>query len=174
MLKTGRAPAELQGAIEQEVWSIDNRLERVRVRRLETLLNGTLDGRKILLFLTLVFAGIATALTAVGVYGIMSFSVIQKRLEFGIRAALGARSNQIMILVIGQGLKIALAGMAVGLIAFQMIARLVKSALYEVRPTDLTTNFAVAAALICIAVAACAVPAWRASRASPAEVIKQG
>jgi ABC-type antimicrobial peptide transport system permease subunit len=104
----------------------------------------------------------------------MSFSVIQKRLEFGIRAALGARSNQIMILVIGQGLKIALAGMAVGLIAFQMIARLVKSALYEVRPTDLTTNFAVAAALICIAVAACAVPAWRASRASPAEVIKQG
>jgi predicted permease len=174
VLKTGRAPAELQGAIEQEVWSIDNRLERVRVRRLETLLNGTLDGRKILLFLTLVFAGIATALTAVGVYGIMSFSVIQKRLEFGIRAALGARSNQIMILVIGQGLKIALAGMAVGLIAFQMIARLVKSALYEVRPTDLTTNFAVAAALICIAVAACAVPAWRASRASPAEVIKQG
>jgi putative ABC transport system permease protein len=174
VLKTGRAPGELQGAIEQEVWSIDNRLERVRVRRLQTLLSGTLSGRKTLLLLTLVFAGIATALTAVGVYGIMSFSVIQKRLEFGIRAALGARSGQIMTLVIGQGLQIALAGMAVGLIAFQMIARLVKSAFYQVQATDLTTNFAVVVALICIAIAACAVPAWRASRTSPAEAIKQG
>lgn len=174
VLKTRRGPAELHEAITHEVWALDDRLEDVQVRQLDSFLAQGLMGRKILLSLTVAFAALATILTAVGIYGIMSFSAVQRRTEFGIRAALGARSTQILALVVRQGLQMAVAGTIAGLICFQAIARVVTSNLYGVKATDPATNLAVAAGLICVAIAACAVPAWRASQCSPSEVIKKG
>jgi putative ABC transport system permease protein len=118
------------------------------------------------------FAGIALALAAVGLYGVISFSVARRTREIGVRMALGARRQQILGMVLRQGLAVTLAGVAVGVAAALALTRVMGSLLYGVSPTDATSLGAVAALLVTVALAASYAPARRATRVDPAVALR--
>ena len=111
-----------------------------------------------------VFAAAALALAALGIYGLLSYAVVERRQELSIRLALGARPRGVVWMVLRQGLALAAAGCAVGLFGAWAVARVVSGLVYGVAPGDPVTLSGVAAAALAIALAACALPAWRASR----------
>ncbi len=126
-----------------------------------------LAARRFSVILLVLFAGLALLLAAIGIYGVVSYVVAQRQREIGIRMALGARRGQVFQLMLRQGARMALAGLAIGVAAAFGLTRLMTSMLYGVKPTD-TLTFAVAACVLCaIALAACCIPARRATRVDP-------
>jgi ABC-type antimicrobial peptide transport system permease subunit len=123
-------------------------------------------------WLLALFAGLALAVAATGLYGVLSYNVSERRREIGIRAALGATRGRLMRLVLRQGLGFTLAGLALGLLAAAATSRLLSTLLFGVTPFD-SVAFAVApAVLIVVALAACLVPAWRAAATDPAVALR--
>jgi putative ABC transport system permease protein len=118
------------------------------------------------------FALLALLLSAVGVFAVLAFSVTQRRREFGIRMALGAQIADVLSLVLTRGLKIAIAGVAAGLLGAALLARSLATLLYGVQPLDPGTFGGTAALLAIVALAAAAVPACRAARADPAITLR--
>ncbi len=118
------------------------------------------------------FATVALALASVGLYGVLSYSVSQRRREFGVRAALGAARGDLMRLVIREGLGATVAGLACGLVAAALLTRLMQSVLFGVGPLDVIAFTAAPLILIPIAVAACLLPASRAARTNPMEALR--
>ena len=114
-----------------------------------------------------VFGALALILAAVGVYGVLSYSVSQQTREIGIRMSLGAQRQQVMRLVIAQGMKLALAGLAIGLIAAFLLTRVLTTLLFGVSATDPLTFIAVSCLLCAVAVAASYIPARRATLVDP-------
>jgi putative ABC transport system permease protein len=114
-----------------------------------------------------VFAALALLLGAVGIYGVISYSVAQRTREIGIRMALGARRQEVLLLVVGQGAKLALAGVGIGIVGGLMLTRLMSGLLYGVHATDPVTYGEVAILLMLVALAACFIPARRAMRVDP-------
>jgi putative ABC transport system permease protein len=127
-------------------------------------------------FLTLllgIFAALSLALAAIGTYGVMTDSVAQRRREIGIRMALGARARGVLGMVLSQGLLLALAGIAIGLIGARALTSLLESLLYNVTATDPMTFVVAPVVLAAAALLACWLPARRATRVDPATVLKQ-
>jgi ABC-type antimicrobial peptide transport system permease subunit len=114
----------------------------------------------------------ALLLSAVGIYGVISYLVTQRRTEIGVRVALGARAPQVATLVLGQTMRLILAGVAIGLVGAFAGMRMLKSLLFDVSPTHPVVLASTAAALIFIAAAASLVPARRASRIDPVEAMR--
>ena len=114
-----------------------------------------------------VFATIALLLSAVGIYGVMSYSVAQRSHELGVRMALGARSSDVLALVVKQGMTLALAGLGIGLVAAFGLTRIMASLLYGVSATDPLTFSIIALLLGSVALLACYLPARRATRVDP-------
>jgi len=110
---------------------------------------------------------LALILSAIGMYGVISYSVMQRTPEIGIRIALGARRAQILAMILGQGSRLACAGIAIGLIAALTTTRLMTRFLYGVQPTDPTTFAAVSLLLMAVALLACYVPARKAMKVDP-------
>jgi ABC-type antimicrobial peptide transport system permease subunit len=119
------------------------------------------------------FAALAVCLAMAGVYGVMSYMVGQRSNEIGLRMALGASTRDVLRLVLGEGLTLAGIGLAIGLAAAFAASRLLGSLLFEVKPTDPVTYLAVAVILGVVALAACWVPAWRATRVDPLVALRQ-
>lgn len=159
-------------AIPAAVKAIDPELERIRVGTMEGVVGASAGDRRLALWLTGVFALVALGLAGVGVYGVVSFSVRRRRHEMAVRAALGARRADIVRLVLGQGIRLAVAGAVLGLVAYLWLGRLVESRLYEVRPDDPLTVAAVALTVCVVALAASAMPSLEAARADPAKILR--
>ena len=118
------------------------------------------------------FAGLALLLAAVGLYGVVAYSAGQRSHEFETRMALGAQGGDVLRLVMGQGLQLALIGTAAGMLVTLYATRWMTGLLFGVEPTDPPTLFAVAALLIAVALLACWIPAWRATRIAPVEALR--
>jgi putative ABC transport system permease protein len=167
VLRTTGDPLALSQAAREAVWSLDRDLPIPRIQTMEQNLSARVAQRRLNMLLLGVFALVALVLAAVGIYGVMSYAVTQRKNEIGIRTAMGAQTRDVLRLVLGEGMKLALAGVALGLIATLALTRLMASLLFGVNATDPLTFAAIAGLLIGVALMACLIPAWRATKVDP-------
>src|SRR5215213_7824148 len=154
-------------SVSTAIYSIDKEQALTDVLTMEQVLTQSLSGRRFNMTLLLTFAGVALLLAAVGVYGVMNYTVTLRRREMGIRTALGAKTRDVLRLVLGQGLVLTLIGVGAVLIAAYALTRLMASLLYGVTATDYLTFATVSAVLIAVGLAASYVPARRATKVNP-------
>ncbi len=166
-LRTKSDPLTLAASARRAVHAVDANLPVERVSTMGDLVARSIAGRRSYALLLAVFAGVALALVAVGVYGVMSYSVVRRVQEIGIRMALGARRGEVLKMVVAQGMALAGLGVALGLALALAASRLVASLLYDVGATDALTFAAVTSVLTALAFLACWLPARRATRIDP-------
>jgi putative ABC transport system permease protein len=166
-----RGPEILQPRIERIV-TLLNRDTAVHFESMEGLISGTIARDRFQTALLSVFAGCALLLAVVGIYGSLSYGVTQRTSEMGVRMALGANSRNIVQLVLGQGSAIVLTGIALGLLGSLVATRLLRAMLYEVKASDPSVLLVVVAGFTLAALAACYLPARRASQIDPAEALR--
>jgi predicted permease len=144
-----------------------------RFRTFAQIYSASLGARHFNLTLVAVFAATALLLAVAGIYGVMSYSVTQRRKEIGVRVALGATPGQVFRIILGQGLATTTIGLAVGIIAAIGLTRTIESLLFGVTPTDPVAFASVVALLLMVATLACYLPARRATEADPIEALRQ-
>ena len=167
VVRTEGDPLSLVGAIKSQIWSVDPAQPIASVETMETVLADSVAPRRFNMLLIGIFAALALALAAIGIYGVISYTVSQRTHEIGIRMAMGARGSDVLKLVVGQGMTLALAGVVVGLAAAFGLTRLMSSLLFGVSPTDAVTFALIATLLAGVALVACIVPARRATKVDP-------
>jgi putative ABC transport system permease protein len=167
VVRTTPNPETLIQPVSKAIYSIDKEQALTDVQTLEQVLMASLSGRRFNMTLLLTFAGVALLLAAVGVYGVMNYTVTLRRRELGIRMALGAAKTDVLRLVLGQGLTLTLIGVGAGLISAYALTRLMASLLYGVTATDYLTFGSVSAMLIAVGLVASYVPAQRATKVNP-------
>jgi len=160
-------PMRLAPAVEREVRALDKDAPVAEVATMESVIARKMWQPRLSMFLLGSFAALAVALAAVGIYGVMSYAVAQRTHELGLRMALGAEPRRVLRLVLAQGLKLALAGVGLGLLSAYALTRVMGSLLYGVSATDPVTFAGVAVLLALVALLACYVPALRATRVDP-------
>lgn len=172
-LHTAGSPLAMVPAMKEAIARIDKDLPLTRIRTMEEVEAQSIAQPRFRAQIVATFAGFGLVLAAVGIFGVLAFSVGQRTREFGIRMALGAQAADVMRLVLRLGLRIVTTGVAAGLIGAMFLTRSLESLLYGVKPLD-PLAFAGATAMLCaVAMAACAAPALRASRVNPAITLRQ-
>jgi putative ABC transport system permease protein len=172
VVRTEGDPASLMKLVRHSVQEIDSREVIYGVQTLDQVLAGALAPRRLSMILLGVFAGLAVVLACVGIYGVVSYLVGERTHEIGLRVALGAQRSDVMRLVLGEGAKMALAGVVAGLAAAFGLTRLMANQLFGVTPHDPLTYAAVAVLLMLVALFACYVPARRAVRLDPLAALR--
>ncbi|HEY6271768.1 MAG TPA: ABC transporter permease [Terriglobales bacterium] len=167
VVRTSGDPARLTPAISSEIWALDKNVTISEVQTMDQVISDATAQPRFYLLLLGTFAAVALVLAAVGIYGVMSYSVSRRTHEIGIRMALGAREGDVLRLVTGQGMVLALAGAGAGLAGALGLARLMSSLLYGVRPDDPLTYAGVALVLAAVALLANYAPARRATKVDP-------
>ena len=167
VLRTTADPSLETSALRSSLAEIDPNQPLVNVRTMEQNMSASVAQPRFRTWLIGIFAGLALLLAAVGVYGVMSYIVTQRTSEIGIRVTLGAQSSHVFRSVVGEGARIALLGVAAGLIGALALTRLLRSFLYGISTSDPATFIAVALLLIVVSVTACYFPARRATRVDP-------
>jgi predicted permease len=160
-------PTSLTGAVRGAISGLDKDLPVFRVRTMEQFVSDSMAQRRFAMTLIGIFAAVAMALACVGLYGVLSYSITQRLHEIGVRMALGASAADVLRLVVGQGMLLALAGVALGSLAAFLLTRLMASLLFGVTAGDPLTFVTIAALLTLVALAACLGPALRATRVDP-------
>lgn len=166
-LRTAGDPAALGRAAQQAILAVDPDVPAYRVRTGDQLLGRSLAKRRLLMTLLSSFAAIALVLALLGLYGVLAYGVAQRTREIGIRMALGAAAAEVLRGVVRQGMIIASLGVVVGLAGALALTRVLKDALYNVSPLDAGVLLLAPAALLLVALLACAIPARRAARIDP-------
>ena len=172
LVRGGGSPAALGASIEKEVRAADPELPIYGVRTMDEAMSSTVDQRRFAMNLLLLFAVTALLLSAIGVYGVIAFSVAQRRHEIGIRMALGARPGDVQRLLLRQGARLALAGVGLGLAGAFVLTGALSALLYGVSPRDPLTFGGIAALLTAVALAASYLPARGASRLDPIKALR--
>jgi predicted permease len=167
LIRTRLAPQRVAANVSEQLREASGGLPAGRVRTIDDILSHSIARQKFNMLLLGVFAMAALALTSVGVYGVMAYSVAQRTHEIGIRIALGSQRRDILRLVVGQGLKLTLVGVMIGVAGALALTRLLASLLYGVKPTDPLTFVAVSLILAVVALLACYIPARRATKVDP-------
>ncbi len=172
VLRASGNPTRLAPAVRRQVWSIDKDQPVEDVRTMEDRIAGYAAGRRFYTLLLGTFAALAVALAGVGIYGVISYSVSERRHELGIRMALGAQRTDILNLVVGQGFKLTLVGVMVGVAGAFTLGRFLSGLLYGVKPTDPLTFVAVSLIITVVALLAGYIPARRATKVDPMEALR--
>ena len=172
VIRTRGSPIGLAGPIRHAIWEVDPDQPAIEMRTMEGVISDSLWQQHFSASVLGVFASIALVLSAVGIFGVLSYAVSRRTHEIGIRSALGATRSHILRLVVGEGLLLTLIGVAGGVIAALGLTRLLASLLYGVKPTDPITFGGVAVLLIFVALVACYLPARRATKVDPMAALR--
>jgi len=167
VVRTDDDPKAIAANLRGAVWDVDKDLPVTRIRTMDEVRSMSVASPRLNLLLFGLFAALALVLATIGIYGVTAYSVAQRTREIGIRIALGARRNDVLRLVIGQGARLALIGVVLGMIGAFALTRLMASMIYGVSAVDPLTFFAVAFLLAVVALTACYIPARRAMRVDP-------
>jgi len=167
LTRTEGDPLSMASAVRGQVAALNKDQAVYNVRTMEQAVARSVASRRFSMLLLTVFAVAALALASLGIYGLMSYAVAQRTREIGVRMALGAQSGNVLRLVIGQGMKLALAGVTLGMVASVALTRTMKNLLFGVSATDPATFAGVALLLTLVALLACWIPARRATRVDP-------
>ena len=160
-------PEALITSVKSQVWWVDKNLPVFEVRTMEQILDEDTSQRRFQSFVMSVFAGLALVLAAIGLFGVLASLVGQRTQEIGIRMALGAQSNDVLRMVLGEGMRMVLLGVVIGVGAGVGLSRYLESLFFGVSSANAATYLEVALIMISIALVACLVPAWRAIRVNP-------
>jgi putative ABC transport system permease protein len=166
-VRTAGDPTRIVAAVNDAVHGLDPSLPIYRMQPMSDVVADSLVRPRFLSILLGSFSAIALVLAAVGIYGVMAYSVSQRTQEIGIRMALGARALDVLSLVLGQGIKLAGAGVVIGLAGAFALTRVMSTLLFEVSVTDPATFAAVVVLLAVVALLACYIPARRATKVDP-------
>ncbi len=171
-IRTAGPPDRLSDAVRAEVGRLDPEIVVHGLSSFEAIVSRSVARPRFTARLLLLFAGMALLLSAVGIYGVIAFAVSQRTREIGIRMALGADRRSVRHLVLADGMRLALAGLVLGLVGAFAASRLLSGLLFEVEPADPATHAAVALILLSVALLACWIPARRASRVEPMAALR--
>ncbi len=166
-LRTQDDPLQLVEAVRREVRALDKDLPLADIKPLATIASAAVAGQRFTLWLVGLFALLALALAAIGIYSVLSYLVAQRTHEIGIRMALGAKNRDVQRLVIRQGMKVATVGVSIGLIAAFGLTRVMRNLLFGVSASDPVTFAAIAVLLLLVVLLACWIPARRATKVDP-------
>jgi putative ABC transport system permease protein len=173
VVRTTMPASAMSAAMREAIWRVDKDQPVGAVRTMDQELASSLTRRRFSVTLLAAFGITAVALAAIGLYGVLAFIVAQRRREIGVRMALGARPRNVIADVLGQGLRLAGVGVAIGLVLALAATRLLSSMLYGTSATDVATFASVSLLLVVVAVAASLVPALRASRVDPLVALRE-
>jgi putative ABC transport system permease protein len=165
--RTEQDPLTVVRAISTQIHQLDRNQVLSRISSMDDVVAKSLAPRRVPVWLMGLFSGIALFLAAIGIYGVLSYYVLQRRQEIGLRIALGAQRANVLQLILGHAAKLIAAGVAIGLVAALAASRVLTSLLFGVKPTDIPTFLGVSLLLAAVALLACAVPASRATRVDP-------
>jgi putative ABC transport system permease protein len=172
-IRTNNTPDRLIPAVRREIRAADAGLAINEFQTMGEIMSTVISQPRFRALLAGAFAGLAMLLAAVGIYGVLSQSVVQRTNEIGIRMALGAERGDILSLIISQGLKVILAGITIGVIGAVVVARLLSSLLFDVAPTDLLTFIFIPSLLTIVSLLACYIPARRAIKVDPMVALRR-
>lgn len=167
VVRTESNPQSLAGTFRRELQEIDKELPLYDVRTMEQLVSRSVSEPRFNMILLAVFAGLALTLASIGIYGVMAYSVAQRTQEIGVRVALGATTRNVLAMVVGEGLKMTVIGLTVGLTGAFLLTRVMASLLFQVSATDPLTFVMVGISLTAVGLLACFVPARRAAKVDP-------
>ncbi len=166
-LRTRGDATGVAAAVRNVIQTLDPQQSVGEVRTLDSLVGNSIARQRFNALLLAVFAGVALLLSAIGIYGVMTYSVTQRTHELGVRVALGASARDVLKLVLGRGMKLVLAGVGIGLLGALALTRLLKTLLFGVSATDPLTFAVIALSLALVALLACYLPARRATKVDP-------
>ncbi|MGA2144369.1 MAG: ABC transporter permease [Bryobacteraceae bacterium] len=172
VVRTTADPLAIMPAIRAAIRGMDPNVPAAEVRTMEKIVADSIAPRQLSMILVASFAGLALAVASIGLYGVISYSIAQRRHEFGIRMALGAERRDLLSLVLGQGMLLTLAGLAAGIAASLGITRLISGMLFGITFLDPLTYAGVAVVVLAAAAVAIYIPAWRATRIDPIEALR--
>ncbi len=172
VIRTTSDPKRLISIVRAKIRELDRDVPVSNVNTMEQLVAQSVAQRRFGMFLLGIFALLALVLAAIGIYGVVSYSVTQRTQEIGVRMALGASASDVMKMVLRNGMTLALVGVGLGLVGAFGLTRLMSRLLFEVTPTDVTTFALVSAGLIVVALLACYLPARRAMKVDPLEALR--
>lgn len=167
VVRTATTPGSMVSAVTNAIHEVDAAVPIRDIFTMDDVVTKSLSQPRFNMLLLGVFAGLALLLAAIGIYSVLSYSVRQRVPEIGIRLALGARLTDVLRMVVIEGMKPTLIGVAIGMAAALLMGRLVASLIFQVKPTDPLTFIGVGALLALIALLACVIPAYRASKVDP-------
>jgi predicted permease len=170
---SGRLPSELIAQVRKQVGALDSDVAVADPELLTQILADSIQTRRLTMFMLVAFAGLAIVLASIGIYGVLSYVVSSRTREIGLRMALGATHRRILAMILRQGLRLSLAGVAVGVVLALVAARAIRSMLFAVEPYDLLTLTAITLLLLAVATIATYLPARRASAVDPMEALRQ-
>ena len=173
IVRTSADPQAMAAVVRSEIQSIDKGVAKFAVTTVEQQLGEQTAGRRFQTYLIGLFSFVALLLSAIGIYGLMHYFVVQRTNEIGVRMALGARSGNVLGLVLRQGLTLAGLGIVAGILAAFGLTHLLSSLLYGTTPTDPLTFATAPAVLLAVAALACWIPASRAARIDPVLALRQ-